>query len=75
MQFSKKSHSPIYNCHGIFYISAKHNNILLSKNVYTYPESLTCHKCNYVYPRVTENCIASSMDNKDFQNEPQTKTR
>ncbi|XP_027841862.1 uncharacterized protein LOC114123171 [Aphis gossypii] len=54
---------------------SKHNNILLSKNVYTYPESLTCHKCNYVYPRVTENCIASSMDNKDFQNEPQTKTR
>ncbi|KAE9535668.1 hypothetical protein AGLY_007569 [Aphis glycines] len=54
---------------------SKHNNILLSKNVYTYPESLACHKCNYVYPRVTENCIASSMDNKDFQNEPQTKTR
>lgn len=53
---------------------SKHNNILLSKNVYTYPESLACHKCNYVYPRVTENYIASSMDNKDFQNEPKTKT-
>ncbi|XP_022165129.1 uncharacterized protein LOC111030092 isoform X2 [Myzus persicae] len=54
---------------------SKHNNILLSKNVYTYPENLACHKCDHVYPRVTENCIANSMDNKDIKSEPQTKTR
>jgi len=71
-----KIHSVIHNCFVILYISAKHNNILLSKNVYTYPENLACHKCNHVYPRVTENCIASNMvDNNDIKSEPQTKTR
>jgi len=59
----------------ILYISAKHNNILLSKNVYTYPENLCCHKCDHVYPRVTENCFASIMHNNDIKSEPQTKTR
>ncbi|XP_060836093.1 uncharacterized protein LOC132918692 [Rhopalosiphum padi] len=54
---------------------SKHSNILLSKNVYTYPENLACHKCDHVYPRVTENYIANNMDNKDFQSVPQTKTR
>jgi len=57
------------------YISAKHSNILLSKNVYTYPENLACHKCDHVYPRVTENCIANSMDSKNIKIEPQAKTR
>ncbi|XP_060877211.1 uncharacterized protein LOC132950036 isoform X2 [Metopolophium dirhodum] len=54
---------------------SKHNNILLSKNVYTYPENLACHKCDHVYPRVTENCMASNMDNNDIKSEPETKTR
>ncbi|XP_003246625.1 uncharacterized protein LOC100168759 isoform X2 [Acyrthosiphon pisum] len=51
---------------------SKHNNILLSKNVYTYPENLACHKCDHVYPRVTENYMGSSMD---IKSEPETKPR
>lgn len=54
---------------------SKHNNILLSKNVYTYPDNLACHKCDHVYPRVTENRMASNMDNNDIKSEPETKTR
>lgn len=36
--------------------------------MYIDPENLVCHKCNYVYPKVSD---SFSIDNKDIKNESQ----